>query len=164
MVFIYSMQLSNKIWNLLISLAKVYTYFYLVSLSVYFLLLQHMIHSLQCGACWMRTNQTCGLITCGLWPTILIWTCAFLHFSGSDINGMLRRVWGCLVAWNMTQYEGMTQDETPARLNRDWSIPSMHHCVGAGTGQSICMPFWVVKLTRICKLYDLFISQHVMCV
>ena len=56
----------------------------------------------------------------------------------------------------MTQYEGMTQDDTPARLNRDWSIPSMHHCVGAGTGQSICMPFWVVKLRRICEEYCLY--------
>ena len=37
-------------------------------------------------------------------------------------------------------------------LIRDWSIPSMHHSVGAGTGQSICMPFWVVKLRRICDM------------
>ena len=69
----------------------------------------------------------------------------------------------------MTQYEGMTQDETPARLNRDWSIPSMHHCVGAGTGQSICMPFWVVKLRRICEmlkkycLYPTYILAFIVC-
>ena len=113
---------------------------------VFLLLLQH-ISSLQCGSCWMWRNQTCGLVTCGYSKL----TVRILHFSGSDIKGMLD-VWGCLVAWNMTQYEGMTQDDTPARLNRDWSIPSMHHCVGAGTGQSICMPFWVVKLLRICKI------------
>ena len=62
-----------------------------------------------------------------------------------------------LVAWKACVQDAVRGHQARIRthsggLNRDWSIPSMHHCVGAGTGQSICMPFWVVKLQRICEM------------